>query len=278
VSVRPYLKGAFHSDWKLLMGLVPHGRKYGRMAGDGVRIDGSWGTIMGIARIRSYETFANKIARLKDAGVLRTGQDPMDRSGHFVVDVHQLISGNYFNASQDFVEKYAYPYQGNEVVCGDNNNHYLDTVSNTFWHRGFGNAKAAVIAAVADLGGRARTSEIAIKMGRVDENGKAKSGSISGTIKELCGKDIGVLRRVSHGVYELTEDVVQTMYEAVKSNEYLMDEKYRFDLEKRRRKYKEDIMRFRRENWCLVQWYMAYQEGGGTKGIKGWLKHHSVKN
>lgn len=277
-SVRPYLKGAFHSDWKLLMGLVPHGRKYGKMIEDKIKIDCSWGTLMGLARIRSRDTFRTKISRLEGVEVMRTGKSVGDASGHFILDIDRLISCNYFNAPDDLAGEYEQPYQSNGCVSKQHNNHYLGTVSNTYWHRGFGNAKGSVIAAVMDLGGRARISDIAIRMGRIDENGKAKSGSISGTVKELCGKEYKVLRRVSRGLYEFTEDFAQDVYEArVRNEEFVMDEKYQSDLEDHRRKYEETKEQIRRENRSWLQRYMDYKEGGGSKGIIGWLKENRVR-
>src|SRR4028119_606326 len=109
---------------------------------------------------RETENHPDEPEYLADLRILRRFVG--DTSGNFIVHVHRLISSNYFDAPYDFVEKYAYPYQGNVSVSRGNQNHYLGTVSNTSWHREFGNAKGSVIAAVADLGGRARTSEIAI--------------------------------------------------------------------------------------------------------------------
>ncbi len=104
--IRPRMKRAHNTDWNLLKALETQGRKYGSLVReDEVRIDGSWLTLQGLSRIATPKTFSKKISRLKEGGIIRTKKDKQDKTGHFLLNVTNLLSGDYFGLAGEEIER-----------------------------------------------------------------------------------------------------------------------------------------------------------------------------
>jgi hypothetical protein len=235
--IRPRMKGAYNTDWSFLKALEIQGRKYGSVVNeDEIRIDGSRLTLQGLSRIASSRTLDLKISRLKSGEILKTGKDKRDRTGHFILNVRTLLSGSYFNLSQAEIESMQ---EDSKVIGCINNSHYLTILTHPFWTRQYGNAKGSLYAAIASLGGGGRTGEIALRMGRVDENGKPKCGSISGLLRS-CEQEDGTLKNPRRGYWCFSEDFEDTLYRArVGAGEFDRDTSFRKHKEDKRALFRE---------------------------------------
>jgi hypothetical protein len=239
--IRPRMKRAFNTDWNFLKALETQGRKYGSLVReDEVRIDGSWLTLQGLSRIVTAKTFGKKISRLKTGGILTTGKDKQDKTGHFVLNVSKLLSGEYFGLSEQGIERMR---EDSKVMCINNmtnqQNHYFTILRHPFWTRQYGNARGPLFAAIASLGGGGRTGEIARIMGRVDENGKPKCGSISGLLRK-CEEE-GTLNNPRRGYWEFSEDFEDKLYKArVDAGEFDRDADFDSYKRDKRKNYREE--------------------------------------
>ncbi len=240
--MRPRMKGAYNTDWNVLKALEIQGRKYGSLVSEEeVRIDGSWLTLQGLSRIATPKTFSKKISRLKEGGILTTDRDKRDRAGHFILNVGRLLSGEYFGFSRSEIERMP---KDSKVMVNDidtQHNHYSTILRHPFWTRQYGNARGPLFAAIASLEGKGSTGEIAWSMGRVDENGKPKCGSISGLLRK-CEKE-GTLKNPRRGYWEFSEDFEDKLHKArvdageferdTAFNEYKQDKRDKFREKKR---------------------------------------------
>jgi hypothetical protein len=245
--IRPRMKRAFNTDWNFLKALETQGRKYGSLVRkDEVRIDGSWLTLQGLSRIVSPKTFDEKIKRLKEGAILINNKDKRDRTGHFILNVGRLLSGEYFGLSQLEMERMR---EDSKVMVDDidtQHNHLFTILGHPFWTRQYGNARGPLFAAIASLGGGGRTGEIARIMGRVDENGNPKCGSISGLLRE-CEKE-GTLKNPRRGYWEFSEDFEDKLYKARgDAGEFERDEDFDNYKQDKRDKFKENKRQYLRE-------------------------------
>jgi len=251
LSIKPMIKRPHTTDWDVLMAMISHGRKYGRIQDGLLRVDITHGVLRRKSRKASKETFYNSLDRLKKMGIT-SGKDEGDRSGHFLIDIEKITTPSSWSLPQDYVYPYLSKGEGvidtnKEGINEDPNTlyspaHYLgtdthnsemedliDSVSHTSWYRGIGPTKLAYIMAMLSLGGEARTSEIAERMGR-------KSTSISGILSQLV--EVGIFQRVGRGLYRINLDELpeQVFKYRVKKQEFLRDEKFKFDAQKAKEK------------------------------------------
>ncbi len=245
--IRPRIKGAYNTDWNFLKALEIQGRKYGSIVnGDEVRIDGSWLTLQGLARIPTPKTMKNKILRLEQAEILRRGKDKKDKTGHFIIDMRKLLSGEYFSLSEAEIERMREDSNVMGIDSEQHNNHYFTILGHPFWTRQYGNARGPLFAAIDSLGGGGRTGEIALRMGRVYENGNPKCGSVSGLLRECEGE--GTLKNPSRGYWEFSEDFVDKLYKArVDAGEFDRDTSFERDKQDKRKSYKEKKIKYLEE-------------------------------
>ena len=229
-SVRPMMKGSKNTDLDLVKALVKHGRKYGSVEGDEIRVDVSQRTVMGLARIKSKDTYYKSRKRLKRRGI--TGwRDRKDRSGHFLVDPSLLTSPENWGLPKNYAETYQGDSNTPITTNGNTHPHYFGTVDHTFWHRGLGKSKVKYISALISLGGGARSKDIARTVG-------SAPSSISGSLKELCA--MGIVNKPSWGYYELAKDWEERLYSSrVEKGEFSRDEAYREKIKAERENYRE---------------------------------------
>lgn len=276
--IRPRMKRAFSTDWNFLKALEIQGRKYGSVVSeDEVRIDGSWLTLQGLSRIATPKTMEDKISRLEQGGIIRRGKDKKDKAGHFILDLRKLLSGEYFNLSESELER----MREDSKVMGlfniyTHNNHYFTILGHSFWARQYGNARGPLFAAIASLGGGGKTGEIARRMGRVDEKGNPKCGSISGLLRKCEGE--GTLKNPRRGYWEFSEDFIDKLYKArVDAGEFDRDSYFnsykqylRANFKEKRREYLEEtewqyklfdemLWKLKKENTLLF--LMLYSNG-----------------
>jgi hypothetical protein len=240
--IRPRLKRAYNTDWSFLKALEKQGRKYGSIVNeDEVRIDGSWLTIQGLSRIASPKTIEKKISRLKKGRILRTGKDKKAKAGHFFLNVSNLLSGEYFGLLGSEIERMR---QDSKVSSGIYNNpHCLTIHTHPFWVRQYGTAKGPLFAAIASLGGEGRTRDIALKMGRLDKNGKPSCGSISGLLRR-CEKE-GTLENPRRGYWRFSVDFEEKLHRArVESGEFDRDDSFKKHKEEKRLRYREQVREY----------------------------------
>lgn len=211
--IRPRMRRPYVTDWNFLKALETQGRKYGSVVSeDEVRIDGSWLTLQRLSRIATPKTFDKKISRLKEGKIITNNKDKGDKSGHFILNTKNLLSGEYFGLSESGIERMREDSNVKGVIRGTYYDHYLTILGHPFWARQYGNARGPLFAALSSLDGGGRTGRIARIMGRVDENGKPKCGSISGLLRE-CEKE-GTLQNPRRGYWEFSEDFVDKFYKA----------------------------------------------------------------
>ncbi len=245
--IRPRMKRAYNTDWNVLKALETQGRKYGSLVReDEVRIDGSWLTLQGLSRIATPKTFSKKISRLKEGEILTTDRDKRDRAGHFLLNVTNLLSGDYFGLSGEEIERMP---KDSKVMVNEidtQHNHYSTILRHPFWTRQYGNARGPLFAAIASLGGKGRTGEIARIMGRVDENDKPKCGSISNLLRE-CNTE-GTLKNPRRGYWEFSEDFEDKLYRArVDAGEFERDDDFDSYKQDKRDKFRENKRQHLRE-------------------------------
>jgi hypothetical protein len=233
------MKGKFNTDWSFLKALEIQGRKYGSTVNeDYVRVDVSRLTLQGLSRIASARTLEEKVSRLKQEKIIiSTGKDKGDRAGHFILDVDALLSGNYFGLTERYIES----MQEDSKVTRDINKPHCFTIhTHPFWARQYGNARGPLFAAIASLGGRGRTGEIALKMGRVDKRGKPRCGSISGLLRQ-CEAE-GTLKNPRRGYWHFSEDFEDTLHAArVDSGEFERDASFKNYKEDKRAKRRAQV-------------------------------------
>jgi hypothetical protein len=82
------------SMWKVLKALEEHGRKYGRdvvTRDHQVRVDIGWVALRKQARIGSKKTLNKALRELQITGMASPGWDKGDKTGHFVIDLEQVM-------------------------------------------------------------------------------------------------------------------------------------------------------------------------------------------
>lgn len=121
--------------------------------------------------------------------------------------------------------------------------HNITIPTHPFWVRQYGNARGPLFAAIASLGGGGRTSEIALKMGRVDENGNPRCGSISGLLRK-CDQE-GTLENPRRGCWLFSVDFEEKLHRARdESGEFDRDESFRKHKEEKRLRYREQVREY----------------------------------
>lgn len=215
--LKPYIRRTRDSAWKIMKGLIEQASKFGHLTDTGIMFNCAWTTLESKSKIKTDATINKFVKSLHNAGLIDYTSYYKQLRGNrkssiFVLDYYSFnprTYGSYFGLDND-VATNLFEYR----MC---NTPYVKYSSSkhVFWRNSLGDAVIKVVLALKELGGEAKTGEIALHMGRVDENGKGKSGNISDLIKRLC--EWGVLNKVSHGRYSLAEDYEEKLFKACES-------------------------------------------------------------